>query len=57
MIYYKMGDEENFSYENFGLGKSLFHAISLSKIEAKFIFVFFLIHKHHIIVTEAFLKF
>lgn len=36
-----MGDGENFSYENFGLGKSLFHAISLSKIEAKFIFVFF----------------
>lgn len=53
-----MGDGENFSYENFGLGKSLFHAISLSKIEDKFIFCFFvLIHKHHIIVNEAFLKF
>ena len=39
-VYDRMGDEDKFSYENFGLGRCCFNATSHLKIEAKvFLFV------------------
>ena len=38
MVYYKVGNGDKFSYENFGLGRPSFLATSHLKIEAKVFF-------------------